>query len=105
MVSRYTFYDVLDNNKPVLVDAKHSEVCVFFGIKTFSCANYCTDGNLYLGRYRVLVKNNKGDTERTVTYSDEFRQEWEKECEWYRNFDWRKIWSKGVKRLVPGGKR
>ena len=47
MVSRYTFYDVLDNNKSVLVDAKHSEVCVFFGVKKFDYNEYLYDGKLY----------------------------------------------------------
>lgn len=102
---RYTFYDVLDNNKPVLVDAKHSEVCAFLGVKTFSFVNNRPSVNLYRGRYEVVRKSNESEMKSPLAYSEDFRMKWEKECEWYRNFNWRKTWSKGAKRLVPGGKR
>lgn len=105
MVFRYTLYDVRDNNKPVLVDVKNSELCSFLGIKSFSYVSYCRNGKLYRGTYKIVQKVDGEEVQRLATYSEEFRRKWEKECEWYRNFDWRQTWSKGVKRLVSGGKR
>lgn len=105
MVTRYTFYDVQDGNKLVLVDAPNSEVCAFLGIKSFDYNKYCHDGRLCRGKYKVVKKVDGEEIEDPVMLSDELIEKWEKECEWYRGFEWRKTWSQGVKRLVPGARR
>lgn len=100
MATRYTVYDTKYNDKPILIDVKHKDVCVYFGIKSFDYIRNCHDGQLYRERYRVVRKINGEEEKCTTMFSEEIAKEWEEVCERYRNFEWRKTWSKGVKVLT-----
>ena len=62
----YTFYDVEDGYKPVLVDAKHKDVCTFLGVKSFSYNSHCKDGRLCYGKYKVVRKVDGKEKERDI---------------------------------------
>ena len=98
MVTLYTFYDTLDNDKPVLVNVKLAEVCDYFNMKTYSPKKH---GALFRKRYRVetITREKISKKEKNIISTD-FRAEWEKVCRKFRECNWTKEQGEGVRVLV-----
>lgn len=100
MIATYTFYDTLDNDKPVLVNAKHQEVCKFLGINTFDFRAQCNDGKLCKGRYRVERDLNE-ERQYPLQMPEEFKEDWENICQLFRRkCIWVKQYKEGVIKLA-----